>query len=631
MVMMTEVKREPNLDLQLANLVMARKEHSENYFQGIRRQLPQLYDLYRGVMTGRFSPHKNNIHIPFIFSVIQSDVARKTQTSFGTWPIVSFLGYGPNDATIARKREALISAQMKDMGAFRKGYEVFLGADLYGTSVVRYGWDHREQEMEVPTFDTLPLSGQMVRRALKQRIVTFDGPNFVVKDLLDCYPQPGFRTIEDMGWFTESDYLDFDDIRALSEMEMSGGYFFDKWEVNRMGREGTSSPQIDTADYKAWRVQSNTMIEEEARQRERYARPVKLVTMWGRVPSELAPDGIVDRVITVANGKYVLRNRPIPFWNGKKPFLAFSPVADPHYFFAPGKAEILAKLQVLTNRFTNQQLDALEIFIDPVFFVNKDSGLDTRNLFIRPGKFINVEGNPNEMVYPLQPNMQGIQFGGAMTEQAWRWMQQGSGIVEDTVQGGQGSRQTAREFLGRSEAVATRLLQESRMFEEEFLEPLADAFVDLNRQFLEAGREVLMLGENAKLDPVTGMVVPETTREQVYGWDLVPNYEARAVGSTSRLARANRQQTLIFLIQAMGQNPVAAAATNWINFFRNVLREFEIPNINEILNSPEEMQRMMELQKGGATQPGGVPGEAQAPPGGGSVNPLMGAGTETIQ
>lgn len=631
MAKMEEVRREPNLKLQLANLVTARKEHSENYFQGVRKQLPQLYDLYRGVMTGRFSPHKNNIHIPFIFSTIQSDVARKTQTSFGTWPIVSFMGYGPDDAILARKREALVMAQMKDMGAFRKGYEVFLTGDLYGTSVVRYGWDHIEQEMEVPQFEALPLSGKMVETLIKQRTVTFDGPNFVVKDLLDCYPQPGFRTIDDMEWFCESDYLDFDWIRALSKMDMSGGFFFDPEEVARMEREGTSTPEIDTADYKAWRVQAHTMVEEEARQRERYARPVRLVTMWGRIPSELAPDGIVDRVITVANGKYVLRNRPIPFWHGKKPFGVFSPVPDPHYFFAPGKAEILAKLQVLSNRFTNQQLDALEIFIDPVFFVNEDSNLDTRNLFIRPGKFIKVSGNPAEMVQPLQPNLSGIQYGSAMTENAWRWMQQGSGIIEDTVMGGGSSRQTAREFLGRSEAVATRLLMESRMFEEMFLEPLADAFVDLNRQFLTKGREVLMLGDNAKMDPVTGASIPETTREMIYGWDLVPNYEAKAIGSTTRLARSARQQALIFLIQAVGQNPVAAAATNWINFFRHVFREFEIPNINEILNSQEEMQRMMEMQKSGAPQAEGVPGQAGAVPMGGGMVPLMGAGTETVQ
>jgi len=635
---MSEVRLDPTAEGrrdQIAGLVRARKEHSENHFSGIRRELPQYYDLYRGVITGRHTPHKNNIHIPLIFSTIQSDVARKTQTSFGSWPIVSFVGYDPGDASLARKREALISAQMRDMGIFRKGYEVFLTADLYGTAVIRYGWDRRDQEMDVERFDRLPLSGKMVRVANQQTVTIFDGPNFVVKDLLDCFPQPGFRTIETMGWFCEQDYMDWDLIRMYSEMPMSGGYFFDPAEVERMRTDGgTSVTEIDTQDYKSWRTQSRTMVEEDARQSERYARPVKLITMWGKIPSELAPDGIVDRVITVANGKYVLRNRPIPFWAGQKPFFAYSPMPDPHYFFAAGKAEVAAKLQVLANRFTNQQLDALEIFIDPVFFVNLNSGLDTRNLFIRPGKFIPMDGNPAEMIMPLQPNLTGLQLGGQMTESVWRWMQQGSGIVEDTVMGGGAQRQTAREFLGRSEAVATRLLMESRMFEEIFLEPLADTFVDLNRQFLEHDKEVFILGQSADQDPVTGEPVPAQTRLLVTGFDLVPNYEARALGSTTKLARSQRQQTLTFLMQAMGSNPMVASAVNWINFFRDTLREFEIANVNEIINTPAQQAAMMQAQQGAGAAPGpAVPGQAAEPRlvVSGGLPTLPGQGTETIQ
>src|SRR6476660_3124409 len=132
---------------QVTNLVVDRMQHSLNHYTTIRREIPQLYDLYRGLLTGRFIPYKNNIHIPLIFSTVQSDVARKCATSFSEWPIVRFLGYGPNDAPVARKREALISAQMRDAKSFRKAYELFLTADLYGTAVCRYGWNHIEQEM----------------------------------------------------------------------------------------------------------------------------------------------------------------------------------------------------------------------------------------------------------------------------------------------------------------------------------------------------------------------------------------------------------------------------------------------------------------------------------------------------
>ncbi|MGH2359195.1 MAG: hypothetical protein ACRDGM_01465, partial [bacterium] len=44
---------------QMSQLVMDRKTVSESHFSGIRKEFPQLYDLYRGVYTGRYAPHKN--------------------------------------------------------------------------------------------------------------------------------------------------------------------------------------------------------------------------------------------------------------------------------------------------------------------------------------------------------------------------------------------------------------------------------------------------------------------------------------------------------------------------------------------------------------------------------------------
>jgi hypothetical protein len=526
------------------------------------------------------------------------------------------VGYGPDDAPIARRREALIHAQMKDCDSFQKAYNFFLTADLYGTAVARWGWTHREQEMIISQQVPLPVANVMTTINRRQNVVTFDGPDWQPLDLLDFFPQPGVRTIPDMAWVCEREYMDLDQVRALAQPDEDGRVVFDPSEVARMEREGIGVAKV-TDDWKSWRSQGPTLEDESQRYSEKYARPIEIITMWGRIPSELAADGVVDRVISVANGNYLLRNRPIPFWSGLKPYGSYSPMPDPHYFFAAGKAEVSAKLQIIANRFTNQQLDALDIFIDPAFFYNTNSGLNTRNLLMRPGKFIPMQGNPQDGIMPVVPNLQGVQLGGQMTGTVWQWMQQGTGIIEDTVQGGQGNRQTAREYLGRAEAVATRLMLESRLFEEGFLEPLADTFVDLNRQFMTEDREVFILGPNAKMDSVTGLPIPDTTRQTITGWDLVPNYEAKAVGATTRLGRANRQQNLTFLLQAASANPISAAAVNWINFFRQVFREFEIDNINELIKSEPEMQKV--LAQTGAQRADQVP-EAGGQPGG--VNQL---------
>jgi hypothetical protein len=329
----------------------------------------------------------------------------------------------------------------------------------------------------------------------------------------------------------------------------------------------------------------------------------------------LPEDGIVDRVITVANNRYLLRNRPNPYWHGQKPFLAYSPMPDPHYFFAPGKAEIAEKLQIVANRFTNQTLDALDLFIDPAFFYNNQAGLNTRNLYLRPGRFIGVDGNPSEMVMPIMPNLQGLQMGTEQTSIIWKWIQQGTGIAEDVVQGMGGNRQTAREFLGRQEAVATRLLLESRIAEEMFIEPLANMFNSLDQQFLETPTEVAILGQNAFKDPVTG--VPVTmTQVTLDAFDMVPDYRARAQGATTRLNRATYQQNLTLLLQAVSANPMAAQTINWMNFFRMIFKAFEVDDVDELLApamNPMLQQAGMPQMGGQQQQIPGTPNEMQGP------------------
>ena len=103
---------------QIVNVVNGRYEASYNTYQTQLMKTARRYDMYRGFYQGRYHSFRNNINIPLIFSIIQSDVAHKVQTSFGIWPIVEMHGYGPEDAPTARKNTVLISAQIRNFYAF---------------------------------------------------------------------------------------------------------------------------------------------------------------------------------------------------------------------------------------------------------------------------------------------------------------------------------------------------------------------------------------------------------------------------------------------------------------------------------------------------------------------------------
>jgi hypothetical protein len=338
-----------------------------------------------------------------------------------------------------------------------------------------------------------------------------------------------------------------------------------------------------------------TYGEYESMRGEKFAKPVELLDYWGRVPNEFALDGITWRIITIANGRKLLRSRPLPFFHGELPFLAYSPMPDPHFFHGPGKIEIGEKMQFAANRIANQKMDGIDVTIDPMWLVDRGRGIDTQNLISRAGRVIGVDGPVDDTVIrPLSPDLRGLQMAYTEIQQLWGWIQQGTGMIEDTVMGmgGGSDRQTAYEFKGRQENVLTRLMLEARLAEEGFVEPLANMFRALNKQFLKVPKEVRIMGSDAVVNPITGFPLPQEP-VQINLEDFYPDYRARAVGATQMLSRALKQQNLLALLQVMGSNPTAAAMVNWTGFFRQIFETLDLKNPDELLlTAPTQLNQL---------------------------------------
>jgi len=177
--------------------------------------------------------------------------------------------------------------------------------------------------------------------------------------------------------------------------------------------------------------------------------------------------------------------------------------------------------------------------------------------------------------------------------------------------------------VGRREAAGTRLLLESRIYEEILLEPLANMFVALDKQFLELPVEVLILGDAAQIDPVTNMPIP-ASRETLDGYDLTANYAARALGATMGLSKDMKQNNLMQLLQALS-SPLGQSLMgqiNAVNFFRGIFKEFDVPNINEIFQTNPMLNSMM-MQASGGQGMNAIPSSGQVAAQGPSALPQM--------
>lgn len=611
--------------------VMELRRQSEQYHWEYRKRCPRIYDLYRGIRTNRYHVHKNSISVPLLYTIIWSQAARIMNMVFGQNPAIRFSGSGdlPDEAKIARKHDNLFNAQFRDANGIAKALDVMVNANLYGTSIVQHGWKYEKGRILVPDVATAPLSETTVQVLTEKNVVNFDGPTFELIDNLDAFPQPGHKRIADMRWFIRRYWLDFTQCEALTHADGTREPIFDKDEVRRCQAEGGGA--ISAFDsLKAQRgISMYAESEDTARQREKYARPVEITEAVGiHVPQEFAysgskHDGMTFRVITVANGRYLFRNKPFPFMLNRKPYLEMSFNPDPHFFFAPGRGEMAEKLQLGINKFTNQTLDALDVAIDPWFVFDRAANIDPRNLFLRPGRWIPVDGNPGERIMPGQVNMQGMQAGIETTQLLWQYMQRASGILDESVIGIRApGRSTARGDLSRAESVAVRLVLEALMFEQQFFEPLADSFMAHNKQFLETPREFLILGESAAIDPVYQSPIPKG-RDIMLPGDMLPTYAARALGTQTRMIRSGRTQDLLLATQVLSSSPQAAAALDWIAWNRLIGRELGLgAEMNEAITKYPEAARLL-AASGGNMQ--NVPGLniLEGQPGGvGNLNPL---------
>src|SRR3990172_5630936 len=196
---------------RVIELVDSRRQESLRYNRSLFGRIQSYYNIYRGVWEGRLSQFRNQITIPFTFAMIQSDVARKVQTSFGAWPIVTFEGYAPEDAASAKKNEVLVSAQMKDADSIIRAVDFFLQADICGTAVARYGWRNITRRNRIRQMEQVApgLSIPVVREYDAE---IFNGPIWETVDRLDFWQQPARKRIDDMQWVIHRYWLDWDNM-----------------------------------------------------------------------------------------------------------------------------------------------------------------------------------------------------------------------------------------------------------------------------------------------------------------------------------------------------------------------------------------------------------------------------------
>ena len=159
-------------DEQLLTLAMEDEAASRSELNEFFRRCRMWYDLYTGLYTRDYQGFRNTAHIPFLYNIIQSNVARKVGMSFGNFPYIGFDAFAPEFEAIAKKNELLCSIQLEDMGIYTKAVDFYTTADLYGFAVTRECWrtDRRRIKIRVPELVAPGMTREPMRTGNPSRV-----------------------------------------------------------------------------------------------------------------------------------------------------------------------------------------------------------------------------------------------------------------------------------------------------------------------------------------------------------------------------------------------------------------------------------------------------------------------------
>jgi hypothetical protein len=575
----------------IVNIVMARFRESAEFHRRFMEKTRQWYNLYRCIFTGERPPFKNVVMLPMLMAACWSDVANKIAITLSGSRIIEMDAIAPEMGQSAKRAEALLNQQLLDAKVMEKMIDFLMSADVYGTAILQYGW----KKQQCKYMQRQEAFGVQWDEPVTQTL--FDGPDFKNIDILDWFPQPGKKDIDDMGHVCVRWWADLDDLLEDAYLAQEEGRepMFDPQALMMLHDKPPSSGVQDEANerHQLWRSYS----EYQAVRQGKYKRPVELIDMVGLVPHEFAPDGVRLRVMTVANRQVALRNGPSPYPLMRKNFRVYSPLRDMHFHHGIGKIEPVATLAASGNKLVSNRLDLLDLALNPPTFVNDSTELDTQNLVLWPGRIIKAHGEVGESnIRPYQFDLQAYPMVVNELEAISRYIDSATGVQRDTIQGSlSGDRQTAREFLGRLEGARTRLGLEARLFERSVIEGLADDFRMLDRVNLSMPRAVSLIGSSALMDPDTGGPLPPETY-QVGLQDITADHRIRAIGASQMLSKQMLRQDFITTMQAMQSNPMALQLTNWVAFFSKFWRAFEMDPREMMVQQVPRMNDMMAQQ-----------------------------------
>jgi hypothetical protein len=429
------------------------------------------YKMFRGKQWKEQRPsYRHSEVINFIFQAIQSSVPILTDPR----PKFDFLPQEPQDLELANILTEVCQSDWDSGNWNYQTAEVVYDGHFYGTGMGCLGFnpeaDFGQGRITYESADPFycfpdPNARQINDGRKRSRVFTYAEP-VDIEVLKHEYPEHKDHLKPDLIDLVQGEKTSLDQVKFKSPTD------------NRVVMEGQSAYDVGTSDQClkiTCYLYSEEFDEEEITDRLDGGLEVKRYEQRLKYPN--------GQKIVIAGGVH-LSCGPIPFDDGLFPYAKFVNYILPREFWGISEVEQLESPQKIFNKMVSFALDVLTLMGNPVWVVDNNSGVDTDNLYNKPG--LVIEKAPNTTVQ-RQEGVQLQPFVLQLIDRMETWFQDISGR-SDVTQGVNPTGVTAASAISQlQDAAQTRIRLKARNLDA-YLQDMGQMYLSRVFQFYTSPR-----------------------------------------------------------------------------------------------------------------------------------------------
>lgn len=455
---------------------------AKRYLDPIHQKFNLIEELYRSYIDKNNYQHSARVFDPRVFRIIETIVPRMVANE----PTGSFYPAEDGDVAVNHILDALIKYDWRKAEMFPKLVNFVKSMLIFGTAFGRNYWDFREEEKTrmIPK----QVNGRMVwspKNKEKINVTTFDGPNFEVLNIYDCFPDPNSTNLDNMRWFIYRTFKTIDELE--DENETRGTEYYKNLKELKEKIKGRSS-EGGVSDDKQFREHRRIMMStQEFRGKDESNPEIVVLRRFTR-------DGWCDYC---PEYDIMIRECENPYFNCKLPIVYAVDYPYPGDLYGMGEIEPIDRIQRAINAVLNQRLDNVQLTLKTMWKVQKGKGVDMHTLISSPGNVITT--NDMQAVEPINvPDVTGGTFVQTMNYLTSA-LQNGSGITDYTAGIGNNAN------VGNKTATGTRLIQQEanaqfklkiQLYNHMVIEPIANFWKDLRIQYTTEEENLRIVGKS---------------------------------------------------------------------------------------------------------------------------------------